>query len=678
VNTKECFLKQQPIIFVGDSVARNSFEAFVKKINESFNVAGFDKHSDIKFIGSGLTCNFFWDPFLNNSFSLENGPGLLKLKELPKSATKYIFISSGLWPIKYEGSASFLNWISYVNRTVTQISKVDNVKIIFSHLSVVVENKLSEDKKNITNQEIQNYNFYIDGFSKHFKNVISFPAISRMEKDIPFLSIDGIHYEDAVYSSEADILLNYICVGDTVAEDASDNHGVCCQKYTYKWKQGFILFLSCSLILFHLFRNFGFFSFVDEFCSIEVSQSIAQFSGCLVFCFLADRTDFYIKYEKHFNTLDFGLLVFLTFVVGFLTLQGSKDASFLNRNQTDEWKGWMQLLILIYHYTGASKIFPIYNFIRWLVAAYLFMTGYGHFSYFYKNPKFSFSRFGKILIRLNIFPLILAGIMDTTFESYYFSPLVSMWFCIIYFIMYIKSSLNEKSWFILFKIVVSLCVTSYLVMNEYLFNGVVDIFSVLTGTVWDKKEWLFRVKLDCIIVYVGMIVAFLYLKLSSKYENLTADSKRAIEMVGLVVAFVVAFGYLFYETSMDKFSYNRVNYLISILPVLSFVVLRNLSFKLRSTTSTFFCYFGRISLETFILQFHIWLARDTRGILMIFPYNYYINLLLTSFLFVYVSNVLSSATSVITEWISNSEGFEKNMLKVFCVFVFFNYLPDQY
>ena len=43
-------------------------------------------------------------------------------------------------------------------------------------------------------------------------------------------------------------------------------------------------------------------------------------------------------------------------------------------------------------YSGYLQNIPIYMHVRLLVAMYLFMTGYGHFSYFWNRGDFSFRR----------------------------------------------------------------------------------------------------------------------------------------------------------------------------------------------------------------------------------------------------------------------------------------------
>ncbi|KAG5647638.1 hypothetical protein DXG03_008991 [Asterophora parasitica] len=316
----------------------------------------------------------------------------------------------------------------------------------------------------------------------------------------------------------------------------------------------------------------------------------------------------------------------------------------------------MQLAILIYHYFGASKISGIYNPIRVLVASYLFMTGYGHTTYYLKKADFGFLRIAQVMVRLNLLTLLLAYTMNTDYISYYFSPLVSMWFLIIYGTMFVGARFNDRTPFLLGKIIISAILVTVFMREEWLLEILFKLLARICGIHWSAREWTFRVTLDLWIVYIGMLAAIGVIKIReyrlTEHAQWQLASRVAIGASALCLVWFFAFELL----QESKFTYNHWHPYISFIPVLAFIVLRNASVILRSASSSAFAFIGRCSLETFIIQYHFWLAGDTRGVLLVLPGTQWrpINYIFTTIMFIYLSDQMAHATTAITSWICGS------------------------
>lgn len=399
-------------------------------------------------------------------------------------------------------------------------------------------------------------------------------------------------------------------------------------------------------------------------------------------CFYADRTQIFNKVPKQFVLKHFAAMCGSVFLLGIISIRRSTtrysttpstvaDQPFLSRDQTDEWKGWMQFFILIYHYTGGSKILWIYEIVRVLVASYLFMTGFGHTIYFYKKNDYSLKRVASVLVRLNLLSCALPYMMRTDYMFYYFAPLVSFWFVIIYLTMAIYHNKNDNLAFLLGKILASAATVTTINLTP----GILEIlFWILRYTCrikWNLDEWRFRVALDGYIVYFGMIVAILFTNLAERGKLRSAIPEqwfRLGRILTILASVIVIPGWWdLTRRSPDKFDYNWWQPWISFLPIVSFVVLRNSHRILRNYHSTVYAWLGGCSLETFTLQFHIWLAGDTKGLLALGLFNrrgvYHdgrlIDFLIITPIFLWVSWCVAKATDVLTKWIVN--GPEKDL-----------------
>lgn len=392
----------------------------------------------------------------------------------------------------------------------------------------------------------------------------------------------------------------------------------------------------------------------------NVLQSICKMGLIMLYFYLCDRADIFMKEQKFYTHSTFFVPLIYIFMLGCFYNENTKEAKLLNREQTDEWKGWMQLVILVYHISGASAFIPVYMHVRVLVAAYLFQTGYGHFSFFWLKGDFGLYRVCQVLFRLNFLVIVLCLVMDRSYQFYYFVPLVTFWFVIIYAtmavwpqILQIKAN-GSNLWHLVLvlKLLVLLLFICFFAYSQGFFESIFSVWPVsklfeLQGSV---HEWWFRWKLDRFAVINGMLFAFIYLILQ-KYQILSEGKGEPLfsTKISNCLLFVSVISFITYSiwasSCKDKTKCNEMHPYISVVQILAFVLIRNIPGYARSLYSSFFAWFGKISLELFICQYHIWLAADTKGILVLIPGNPSLNIIISTFIFVCVAHEISQITN---------------------------------
>lgn len=101
----------------------------------------------------------------------------------------------------------------------------------------------------------------------------------------------------------------------------------------------------------------------------------------------------------------------------------------------------------------------------------------------------------------------------------------------------------------------------------------------------------------------------------------------------------------------SKIACNEVHTYLTFVPIVSFALLRNTIGALRTRFSSLFAALGRISLELFVAQYHIWLAQDTHGVLVLVPgAGRVLNYCLSGFVFVCAAHEINAITRLLQRY----------------------------
>ncbi|KAH7883510.1 10 TM acyl transferase domain found in Cas1p-domain-containing protein [Phlebopus sp. FC_14] len=666
-------LASRRVVFIGDSVARKLYFEFVHLVDHKLPNAPPDdeqKHSDHSFISVSQTkLDFVWDPFLNSSTTVALTSSSKQHSADPRTSERPALLAfgSGLWYLRYaDASGGLPAWEANIETIIKAISEVyDKLadQVIFLPVEEVVPSKLTQERLDTMHSsdiDAMNADLY-----QRIKPSPFFDTIPAVPLSLPLVfnkmlddsqTEDGLHFVDSVVRAQANILLNLRCNNEWPKTFPMDK--TCCRSYPWPSPMHLVVIAGIALFTFLALCRSYLESPKQGWVTNKEYLPMVVFGAAIWMIYVADRTGLWLKEHKSFNPWTFAFLSLTSLGIGLATIhRADKDLGFLNRDQTDEWKGWMQVAILIYHYLGASKISGIYNPIRVLVAAYLFMTGYGHTTFYMKKADFGFLRIAQVMVRLNLLTLALAYTMNTDYLSYYFAPLVSMWFLIIYATMAIGSRLNDNTPFLVAKILLSMGLFAAFMQEAWLLEAFFQVLERIFFIHWSAREWTFRVTLDQYVVYFGMLAALAVIKIR---EHHLTDHPRWPMFVKAWTAgsTLVLFWFMGFELMQEsKFTYNGWHPYISFLPIGAFVVLRNASPLLRSCSSRAFAFIGKCSLETFVIQYHLWLAGDTKGILLLVPGTRWrpVNFMVSTFVFIYVSHQVAWATGKMTAWICDTD-----------------------
>lgn len=205
------------------------------------------------------------------------------------------------------------------------------------------------------------------------------------------------------------------------------------------------------------------------------------------------------------------------------------------------------------------------------------------------------------------------------------------------------------------------------------------VYALIVGVIWDvpgvcekfwsplswllaipgaedpMHEWVFRTGLDHWSTFAGMVCAWGYPHVVKWFESKEAENGAiAVKTIFLVPAMYGMYWWTNNVFLQDKYAYNAVHTYYSWFPIIIYIFVRNMIPSTRNWHLEMLCSCGKITLETYLCQYHIWMARHgdlhVAAVLTIIPGYPLVNFLLNSVIYVYLAQKLFDQTTILSNF----------------------------
>lgn len=682
-----CF-DQRRVVIAGDSSVQGLFWSIVVAIDGNQKRQG-PVETDLHYNNTKLDLHYIYDPTLESPKLLTE---LESRRDRTPESPSLVVIGAGRW---HAANGIVQEFFGAVDR-VASVGHSPNTRSSIGQKSLSgkegpgdlllfapVQGPYSEDPE--SDPELADYremNAYLKEGSDNGAIDVLWTFLQMTEGRKDKLIGNGPAVQDEVSRQQAAVILGLRCNAKLAARGDFPNKRTCCANWrTPNWVQ--LSFLTLALGLLPMVVLFDVMRPILSDIARPAARALSGFTAAIALQYASDRTHLF-EQVKRLDLVDHNLYAMLVFIVfiGLITVRRSKppkkagvgekppNQPFLSRDQTNEWKGWMQALIITYHYNRAWTALWFWEIIRLAVSSYLFLTGFGHTLFFLQKEDYSFRRVANVMIRTNLLPVTLAYVMRTRWLLYYYMPLSTFWFLVVYATLAIAPRLNTNRFTLICKIVASAVLVRTFITTKDLPKTFVRLLTLTFKMSFDADAFFdYRVKIDEYIVYVGMLSAVLYLWLkdilysTKRYGGLTDSFRQAFPMlrVAAIAGSAATFAYFWYWVHYNIKSdhdWTKLQPVIGPIPILAFIVLRNSHPVLRNFYSGAFAWLGKYSGEMYTMQNHIWLAGDQEAVLRTGFFSgdgtlrndRWRDLVIITPLYLIACCVIGDATGVIANW----------------------------
>ncbi|KAK3112344.1 hypothetical protein LTR53_011475 [Teratosphaeriaceae sp. CCFEE 6253] len=671
------------IVLAGDAQNQGLYWALVEKLGGQIPNWG-PVEQDLTFADDRTKLEYLWDPYLNRTESVKYAEAYGRSA---KESPALMVVGGGDWHAKHRATTAFSDAIGHLASAASpngggggvgsRVSARDGPGDVL--LFAPVRSPIAR-----TNDATKTGSAYHDmnTFLRKRSDEGTIDVLWSFS-DMSDPSGAEVRNSEELSKKQADLILNLRCNAKTTSGRNWSHIRPCCATWLGpNWIQASFLILGLILL-----PGVVLLDWIREVLAPDVRTALracCAFMAAVSLQYVADRTRIFEQAARlPLQTPNLYGMIVVIVLIGLVSIRRSKspkhlnpgdtqpDQPFLPRDQSDEWKGWMQALIIVYHYNMAWSALWFWEIIRLAVSSYLFLTGFGHTVYFLQKRDYSLRRVVAVMIRTNLLPVSLAYLMGTRWLLYYYMPLSSFWFLVVYLTMAIGSAHNHFTPFLIGKILTSAWLVRTFINTKELPETVVRLLTLTCKMSFDAKAFFdYRVRIDEYIVYVGMLAAIFYVWSKAALASDTGQSRLSriyrrvfpalrLATIGTAVAAFIGFWYNVHNTMAAEAEWTSWQPYDTFVPILAFLIIRNAHPHLRNFHSAAFAWLGRYSGEMYVMQDHLWLAGDQEAVLRtgLFHGNDTVSgdrwrdLLLVTPLYLIACCIIGDATARITSWL---------------------------